>query len=162
MYCPHPLAKPTLLQYYCTTTAQYTPSHRPPFHMPYTIHRMVMSVSCKGQAESSELSPERYDGAWASGPAGVTNFSVGLFSSMQLCESPRPCSVCGSPRLCRRREHRLIGARVSRWREERFGRARCLTLRYSLLLSVWVDPSAGVSMCRFIALYGMSLHVEID
>jgi len=25
--------------------------------------------------------------------------------------------------------------------EERFGRARCLTLRYSLLLSVWVDPS---------------------
>jgi len=25
---------------------------------------------------------------------------------------------------------------------ERFGRHRCLTLRYSLLLSVWVDPSA--------------------
>jgi len=59
--------------------------------------------------------------------------------------TPRPCSVCGSPRLCRRRERRLIGARFSRWREERFGRARCLTLRYSLLLSVWVDPSAGHS-----------------
>jgi len=56
--------------------------------------------------------------------------------------TPRPCSVCGSPRLCRRRERRLIGARFGRWREERFGRARCLTLRYSLLLSVWVDPSA--------------------
>jgi len=55
--------------------------------------------------------------------------------------TPRPCSVCGSPRLCRRRERRLFGARFGRWREERFGRARCLTLRYSLLLSVWVDPS---------------------
>ena len=30
-------------------------------------------------------------------------------------------------------------------REERFGRARCLILRYSLLLSVWVDPSAEYS-----------------
>jgi len=56
--------------------------------------------------------------------------------------TPRPCSVCGSPRLCRRRERCLIGARFGRWREERFGRARCLTLRYSVLLSVWVDPSA--------------------
>ena len=27
-------------------------------------------------------------------------------------------------------------------RGARFGRYRCLTLRYSLLLSVWVDPSA--------------------
>ena len=30
---------------------------------------------------------------------------------------------------------------------ERFGRARCLTLRYSLLLSVWVHPSAEHSVC---------------
>ena len=59
-----------------------------------------------------------------------------------MIRTPRPCSVCGSPRLCRRRERRLIGARLGRWREEIFGRARCLTLRYSLLLSVWVDPSA--------------------
>jgi len=29
----------------------------------------------------------------------------------------RPCSVCGSPRLCRRRERRLVGARIGRWRE---------------------------------------------
>ena len=28
---------------------------------------------------------------------------------------PRPCSVCGSPRLCRRRERCLIGARFGRW-----------------------------------------------
>jgi len=56
--------------------------------------------------------------------------------------APRPCSVCGSPRLCRHRERRLIGARFGRWRGEIFGRYRCLTLRYSLLLSVWVDPSA--------------------
>ena len=50
--------------------------------------------------------------------------------------------MCGSPRLCQRRERRLVGARFGRWREEKFGRARCLTLRYSLLLFVWVDPSA--------------------
>ena len=37
---------------------------------------------------------------------------------------------------------RLIGARFGRWREEIFVRARGLTLRYSLLLSVWVDTSA--------------------
>jgi len=62
--------------------------------------------------------------------------------------SPRPCSVCGSPRLCRRRERCLIMARFGRgrWRGERFGRYRCLTLRYSLLLSVWVDPSAEHSL----------------
>ena len=35
---PNPPAKPTLLQYYCTTIAQYTPPHRPPLFMPYTIH----------------------------------------------------------------------------------------------------------------------------
>ena len=57
-------------------------------------------------------------------------------------KTPWPCSVCGCPRLCRRRERRLIGARFGRWREERFGRTRCLTVRYSLLLSLWVDPSA--------------------
>jgi len=56
--------------------------------------------------------------------------------------TPRPCSMCGSLRLCRRCERRLIGSRFGRWREEIFGRARCLTLRYTLLLSVWVDPSA--------------------
>jgi len=28
---PPPLAKPTLLQYYWTAIAQYTPRHRPPF-----------------------------------------------------------------------------------------------------------------------------------
>jgi len=61
---------------------------------------------------------------------------------LEYARTPRPCSVCGAPRLCRRRERRLIGARFGRWREERFGRARCLTLRYSLLLSVWVDSSA--------------------
>jgi len=46
--------------------------------------------------------------------------------------------MCGFPRFCRRRERRLIGARFGRWRKERFGRARCLTVRYSLLLSVWI------------------------
>ena len=56
--------------------------------------------------------------------------------------TPRPGSVCGSPRLCRRRERCLIGTRFGRWRGERFGRYRCLTSRYRLLLSVWVDPSA--------------------
>ena len=53
-----------------------------------------------------------------------TNFSVGLFSSIPLCEcemcsparrTPRPCSVCGSPRLCRRREPCLIMAHFGRW-----------------------------------------------
>jgi len=31
---------------------------------------------------------------------------------------------------------------LGRWREETIGRAWCLTLRYSLPLSVWVDPLA--------------------
>jgi len=41
---------------------------------------------------------------------------------------------------------------VGRWRGERFGRYRCLTLRYSLLLSVWVDPSAE-HICTYIYIY---------
>jgi len=32
-----PLAMPTLLQYFCTTIAQYTTPSRPPFCMPYAI-----------------------------------------------------------------------------------------------------------------------------
>jgi len=34
LYSPSPLAKPTLLLYYCTTIGHYTPSYRPPFCMP--------------------------------------------------------------------------------------------------------------------------------
>ena len=30
-------------------------------------------------------------------------------------DSEGPCSVCGSPRLCRRRERCLIMARLGRW-----------------------------------------------
>jgi len=56
--------------------------------------------------------------------------------------TPRPCSACASRRLSRRGDRRLVGARFGRWREERFGRSRCLTLRYSLPLPVWVDPLA--------------------
>jgi len=37
LYPPPPPAKPTLLQHYCTTIAQYTPPHRPPLFMPYTM-----------------------------------------------------------------------------------------------------------------------------
>jgi len=36
-FMPPPPAKPTLLQYYCTTIAQCTPPHRPPLCMPGTI-----------------------------------------------------------------------------------------------------------------------------
>jgi len=38
-----PPAKPTLLQYYCTTIAHYATLLRAPFCMPYTIHSMVMT-----------------------------------------------------------------------------------------------------------------------
>jgi len=48
--------------------------------------------------------------------------------------------VCGARRLSRRGDRRLVGVRFGRWREDTFARARCLTLRYSLPLSVWVDP----------------------
>jgi len=48
--------------------------------------------------------------------------------------------VCGARRLSRRGDRRLVGARFGRWREQTFERARCSTLRYSLPLSVWVDP----------------------
>jgi len=59
---------------------------------------------------------------------------VYLYVDVDARRTPRPCSVCGSPRLCRRRERRrrerrLIEARFGRWREDRFGRARCLTVR---------------------------------
>jgi len=38
-------------------------------------------------------------------------------ADMQLIitRTPRPCSVCGSPHLCRRRERCLIEARFGRW-----------------------------------------------
>jgi len=47
--CPPPLALPTLLQYYCTTLAQYTAPPAPSFvcRTPYTI--LAISLSCKCQ-----------------------------------------------------------------------------------------------------------------
>ena len=46
---PTPPTLPTLLQYYCTTIAQYTTS--PPTPLRYAIHHtiLVMATSCKGK-----------------------------------------------------------------------------------------------------------------
>jgi len=51
VYCPPPHAKPTLLQYYCTTTAQHTPPTDPPAL--YAKHQtiLVMAISCKGKGQ---------------------------------------------------------------------------------------------------------------
>jgi len=79
------------------------------------------------------------------------NGTLALYQLFRLRErTPRPCSVCGPRRLSRRGDRRLVGARFGRWREDTFGRGRCLTLRYSLPLSVWVDSLAEhirVSVC---------------
>ena len=47
--CPSPSALPTLLQYHCTTIAQYTISPLTP--LLYTIHHphLVLGISCKGR-----------------------------------------------------------------------------------------------------------------
>jgi len=84
------------------------------------------------------------------GPLRGPPLCVGpLWVESSLVVSPFP--VASVPRLASRsRSHsgfdslfrRSLFIDAARWREERFGRARCLTLRYSLLLSVWVDPSA--------------------
>jgi len=53
-YCPPLPATPGLLQYYCTTFAQYTPPNRPLLCMPYTIHYLlVMAILCEGQVGGS-------------------------------------------------------------------------------------------------------------
>jgi len=46
---PRPPALPTLVQYYCTTTGQYTPS--PPTSRFHAIHHIILetTISCKGQ-----------------------------------------------------------------------------------------------------------------
>jgi len=76
---------------------------------------------------------------------------VSLFLTRE--RTPRPCSVCGARRLSRRGDRRLVGARFGRWREDTFGRARSLTLRYSLPLSVWVDPLAEHTCFTVLFLY---------
>ena len=50
--------------------------------------------------------------------------------------------MCGARRCSHRGDRCLVGARLGRWRERTFGRARCLTLPFSLPLSLWVDPLA--------------------
>jgi len=49
LYPPSPLANPTLLQYYCTTIAQYTPSHRPSPFMPYIIQYCALQYRVKAK-----------------------------------------------------------------------------------------------------------------
>jgi len=61
---------------------------------------------------------------------------------MQARRTPRPCSVCGAPCPCERRERRLIGRALAVGVRTYLGGLRWLTLEYSLLLSVWVDPYA--------------------
>jgi len=54
-YCPPSPAKPTLLQYYCATIVQYTPSDRPPL-LCYEHHTIwEMAISRKGQKPSRIL-----------------------------------------------------------------------------------------------------------
>ena len=53
---PTSLAKHTLLQYYCTPIAQYTPPHRPPLYMSYTIQYWGWQYRVKAK-ESDLLAP---------------------------------------------------------------------------------------------------------
>ena len=46
-YCSPPPAKPTLLQYYCTTIAQETTPPRSPFSKPYTVQCWSWQYSVK-------------------------------------------------------------------------------------------------------------------
>jgi len=50
--------------------------------------------------------------------------------------------VCGAQHPCERRERRLIGRALAVGVRKDLGGLRCLTLRYSVPLSVWVDPHA--------------------
>jgi len=59
------------------------------------------------------------------------------------CVAPRASADAASPPGSWR------ALAVGRWRGEKNGRYRCLTLRYSLLLSVWVDPSAEHSVPKY-------------
>ena len=49
MYCSPPPAKTTLLQYYCTTIAQYTHTHRPLLFTPYTIYNCLRQYCVKAK-----------------------------------------------------------------------------------------------------------------
>jgi len=50
--------------------------------------------------------------------------------------------VCGAPHPCECRERRFTGCALAVGVGTDLGGLRCLTLRYSLPLSMWVDPHA--------------------
>jgi len=50
--------------------------------------------------------------------------------------------VCGARCPCKRRERRLTGRALAVGVMKDLGGLRCLTMRDSVLLSVWVDPPA--------------------
>ena len=73
--------------------------------------------------------------------------------------------MCGARRPCKRRERRLTGRALAVGVRKDLGGLRCLTLRYSLLLSVWVDPSAEhtrsrVRLDRFILGLTMCIYIH--
>ena len=59
--CPSPSALPTLLQYYCTTIAQYMTPPPPPFCMPYTIQNCYWQYPVKAN-------PQRHTAAGTAAP----------------------------------------------------------------------------------------------
>jgi len=52
LYCLPPLALPTIVQYYCTTIAQYMTPHDHALHMPYIHHKILtIEISCSGERD---------------------------------------------------------------------------------------------------------------
>ena len=79
-YCPPPPpATPTLLQYYCTPIAQYTPRHQPSLVTPYTIQYWRWQYRAKAKWESGRRATGTPEGT----PTGY-GIPLGLYTILPL------------------------------------------------------------------------------
>ena len=88
------------------------------FHPPIYIRIQVYTTS-KAYLPKTLFSMLRLPGGAGMSNQRLLNRSkfihLSVYPSTYLYRTPRPCSVCGSPRLCRRRERCLIMARFGCW-----------------------------------------------
>jgi len=88
-YWPPPLAKPTLLQYFCTPISQYTLPHRAPFCMPYTIHdwRWQYRVKAKSRPTYENPSTDSYGVDCEISRKEITGYPSGQRCRVRLSDS---------------------------------------------------------------------------
>jgi len=123
-------------------------------HKWYWFHRRARSTPCPvpvGLPDCNQRSPQSHTRAERSHIPAPPQGEAHPHPSKPPANL-RGCARCVALRApCERRERRLTGRALAVGVRKYLGGLRCLTLRYSLPLSVWFDPNAEHTLPSYAA-----------